>query len=107
MSDYDPDQSRKLDNARVDVTKLGDTIAELRRQVDNQAALLRALFVLLREKHDITETTLLDHFRAALAERANPTAKMCVRCGRPVNLKFQRCMYCDEPQPVASAFELV
>lgn len=101
------EQRRMLDDSRVDGAKLGDTIAELRRQVSNQGALLRALFVLLREKHDITEATLLDQFRAALAERTNPAAKMCLRCGRPVNLKFQRCMYCDEPQPVASAFELI
>lgn len=107
MQADDPAQRRMLDDSRVDGAKLGDTITELRRQVASQAALHRALFVLLREKHDITEATLLAHFRAALAARANPAAKMCLRCGRAVNLKFQRCMCCDEPQPVASAFELV
>ncbi|HEY3965647.1 MAG TPA: hypothetical protein VGM05_13905 [Planctomycetaceae bacterium] len=101
----DADVRRKLDEARGDVVKLREMIEELQGHVENQGILLRALFLLVQEKHGITEAELLDRFRTALGERAPP--KMCFSCGRSVNLKFQRCMYCDKPQPVTSAFELV
>src|SRR5690349_13725138 len=104
---HDADQSKRLEDTRNDVARLRDTIAELRKRVDHQAVLLRTMFGLLQEKHGFTAADLLDRFRTDLAEHAKPSPKMCKNCGRAVNLKFHRCMYCETPQPVESVFELV
>lgn len=100
------DQAR-LNEARQDVQSLHDAVADLRRQVEGQRVLLRALFALLQERSGLTEADLLAHFHRAAADRSAAPAKMCTRCGRPVSLKFERCLYCEAPQPATSAFELV
>jgi hypothetical protein len=107
VSDLSPEKARQLDEARGDVAKLRDAVADLQRQLDGQAALVRALFALLRETHGLTEAQLLDHFRRAVDERAAGPAKLCTACGRPVSLRHQRCLYCGADQPAASAFELL
>lgn len=102
-----PEKLRQLDEARGDIAKLRDVVTDLQRQLDAQAALLRALFALLQETHGLTEAQLLDHFHRAVDERTAAPAKPCTACGRPVSLRHQRCLYCGADQPAASAFELL
>ena len=90
-----------------DVSSLREAVVGLQRQVENQRVLLRALFALLQERQGLTERDLLTYFRRAMDERGATTVKTCTFCSRPVSLKFERCMYCDLPQPAASAFELI
>ena len=42
-----------------------------------------------------------------LAAKANAPAKSCAQCGRRVNLRDHRCLYCGEACLVQSAFELL
>ena len=102
-----PGEGRKLDEARGEIATLRDAVAELQRRVEKQAVLLRALFALLSERQGLTEAELLDRFRQAETERASAPAKMCSHCGRAVNLKHHRCLYCGEACTVGSAFELL
>jgi hypothetical protein len=95
----------KLDQPRNDIVRLQETIADLERRIDKQAVLLRALFVLLRASDGLTEKQLLESFRQCEAERNNAPAKRCSGCGRTVNLTHNRCLYCDEPCLIQSAFE--
>jgi hypothetical protein len=97
----------KFDAAQQEIRSLQEAMADLQRQVHQQRVLMRALFGLLQERQGLTEADLLDHFRQASAERAAGAFKVCTRCGRRVNLRFERCMYCEEPHPAASAFELI
>jgi hypothetical protein len=97
----------KFDAARQEIRSLREAMDDLQRQLQQQRVLLRALFRLLQERQGFTESDLLDHFRQAAAERAAGAVKVCTRCGRRVNMRFERCLYCEEPQPATSAFELV
>jgi hypothetical protein len=97
----------KIDEARQEIRSLREAMDDLQRQLQQQRVLMRALFGLLQEQQGLTEADLLEHFRQAAAERAAGAVKVCTRCGRRVNLRFERCLYCEEPQPAASAFELV
>ncbi len=101
------DSERKLHEARDDIASLRGAFADLQLHGEKQAVLLRALFELLHEKLGIGEVELLDRFRRIATEKASAPAKMCSKCGRAVNLRHQRCMYCDAPCVVASAFDLL
>jgi hypothetical protein len=102
-----PADRNKLDEAREDIRSLRETVADLRRRVEKQAVLLRALFALLSRKHGLTEAELLDRFRRVEAEKANAPSKKCSQCGRAVNQKTHRCIYCGEACEVESAFEFL
>jgi hypothetical protein len=96
-----------LDEARADIRSLREAVADLQRRVEKQAVLLRALFALLGQKQDLTEAELLDLFRRVEADRASAPAKKCSQCGRAVNQKTLRCLYCGEACAVESAFEFL
>jgi len=102
-----PGEGRKLDEARGEIATLRDAVVELQRRAEKQALLLRALFALLSERQGPTEAELLDRFRQVEAEKAGAPAKLCSRCGRPVSLKHNRCLYCGEAYQVQSAFEFL
>jgi ribosomal protein L32 len=75
--------------------------------VDKQAIVIRALFALLSEGESPSEAALLKRFREVEADWANAPAKMCSQCGRPVNLRHHRCLYCGDEYQVQSAFEFL
>jgi hypothetical protein len=102
-----PGERRKLDEARGEIATLRDVVAEMQRRVEKQAVLLRALFVVLSERQGYTEAELLDRFRQVEAERASAPAKKCAQCGRAVNQRTQRCLYCGAECQVETAFELL
>ena len=102
-----PDDIGRVSDAHRDISSLQKTIDDLQRRVEKQAILLRALFLLLRDSAGLTEKRLLDRFRQCEADRANAPTKRCSGCGRPVSLRHNRCLYCDEACIVQSAFELL
>ena len=96
----------KLDEAEGEIANLRKTVSELTHRVGRQTVLLQALFALMRERQGLTEADLLDRFRQVEVERAS--AKKCLKCGRAINPRNNRCMYCDEPSPVEqSVFDLL
>jgi hypothetical protein len=95
------------DRDKLDVRALRETITDLQRRVEKQAVLVRALFLLLSAKLGLTEAELLDHFRAVEKERASAGARMCAHCARAVHPRTHRCMYCDVPAEVETAFEFL
>ena len=66
-----------------------------------------ALFALLSAKQGLTEAELLDRFRQVEVEKASTPPKKCADCGRAVNQRSHRCLYCGAACPVGSAFELL
>jgi hypothetical protein len=96
-----------LDEAQGDIRALRQEVADLRRRVEKQAVIVRALFAFLSTKQGLTEAELLDRFRQVEAERASAPAKKCAQCGRAVNQRTQRCLYCGAPAPVDSAFDFL
>jgi hypothetical protein len=102
-----PEDYRNLSEARGDISTLQVKIADLQRRLEKQTILLRALFVLLRDREAVTEEHLLASFRQCELERSNAPTKHCASCGRTINLRHNRCLYCDEACAVQSAFDLV
>jgi hypothetical protein len=99
--------SKELNEARGDIAALEEEVAVLRRRLEKQAVLLRALFALLMQREGMTEAELLARFSQVEAQKANAPPKRCQRCGRAVNLRHHRCLYCEETYQVESAFDLL
>jgi hypothetical protein len=98
---------RALEDAQGEGRGLRETVADLQRCLEKQAMLVRAIFTLLSAKHDLTEAELVDRFRRVEKERAGAAAKKCAQCGRNVNQRTHRCLYCGAPCEVESAFEFL
>jgi hypothetical protein len=103
----DPADRRKLDEAQGEIRALREAVADLQRRLEKQAVLVRALFALLSAKQGLTEAELLDCFRQVEVDRASTPPKKCAECGRAVNQRSHRCLYCGAACPVESAFELL
>jgi hypothetical protein len=98
---------KKLDEAQGEIRALRDEVTDLQRRVQKQAVIVRALFAFLSAKQGLTEAELLERFRQVEAERASAQAKKCAHCGRAVNQRTQRCLYCGAASPVDSAFDFL
>ncbi|MCY2994226.1 MAG: zinc ribbon domain-containing protein [Planctomycetota bacterium] len=97
-----------LADARNKISSLRDAVADLERHVDKQATLLQAMYSLLSERLGLTEAELLARFQQIDAGRGESNAAiMCAECGRPVDLRHNRCLYCGAARQVKSAFELL
>jgi hypothetical protein len=101
------DDLSSLGHARGDIAQLQQKIADLQRRIDKQAVLLRALFLLLRDQGNVSEEKLLERFQECEAWRNKSDVVRCRNCGRTVNMRHNRCLYCNEPCRVQSAFELI
>jgi hypothetical protein len=102
-----PLDRNKLDEMQGEIRALRETAADLQRRLEKQAVLVRALFALLSAKQGLTEAELLDQFRRLEKERAGTPPKKCSQCGRAVNQRTRRCLYCGAACEVESAFELL
>ena len=101
-------ESSSLADARRTISNFRDTVADLERHVEKQASLLRALYSLLSERLGLTDAELLARFQEIDAGRGEREAAIrCAACGRPVNLRHNRCLYCGATRQVTSAFELI
>jgi hypothetical protein len=99
--------AQELRQAQRDDADVRYALADSHRRVERQTVLLRALVSLLRQSQGLTEADLLARFRQVEAERAVAPPKVCLQCGRPVNLRHLRCLYCDVECPAGSAFDLL
>jgi hypothetical protein len=102
-----PGKGGNLKEALGEILALREAVGELQRRLEKQAVLLRALFALLQESQGLTEAEVLDRFRQVEAQKASAPAKKCSQCGRAVNLRTHRCMYCSAACEVESAFDLL
>lgn len=96
-----------LDEAKAEIRSLREAMAELQRRVEKQAVLVRALFALLSAKHGLTEAELIARYREIEAARAGVPARNCPECGRSVNQRTHRCIYCGATCEIESAFEFL
>jgi hypothetical protein len=102
-----PAERNKLDEMEGEIRALRGAVADLQRCLEKQAVLLRALFALLSARQGLTEAELLDYFRRVAAERACAPPKKCSHCGRVVEQRTHRCIYCGLACEIESAFELL
>jgi hypothetical protein len=97
----------KLDEVRGDIRGLREAVDELQRRLEKQAVLVRALFEFLSATLGLTEAELVARFRDVELAKAGATPRKCPDCGRGVNQRTHRCIYCGAACAVQSAFELL
>jgi len=100
---------RKESKAAVerDATALQESIWRLERRVEQQAAALQALFALLSRGEKPTEQAMINEVQRVTEQRREASAVACSRCGRPIAKQQAKCLYCGEPRPMASAFDVL
>ncbi len=94
-------------DAQRDTSDLREHVWRLERQVDQQRLILQALVSLLDRAQGVTEQALLDQVRSLERTRQEAPPDTCAKCGRVFGAKQPRCIYCGEPRPVKSAFDLL
>ena len=85
-----------------------ELVKQLSLRVDHLALINLALWQLLQEKVGLTEAELderiakLDSADGKADDRATPAVvHNCPHCGRPLSLRFHRCLYCEYQEPVS------
>jgi len=105
----DAGRARKDRKAAVerDTTAMQESIWRLERRVEQQAAALQALFTLLSRGDRPTEQAMIDEVERVTEQRRGSPTVPCARCGRAIAKQQAKCLYCGEPRPMASAFDLL
>ena len=104
----DRSESRSLSDAFREIARLSDTVSDLQADAKKQALVLHSLFDLIAERTDITEAELLARFQQLeLAAKDKTPTVLCSNCSRPINLRHNRCLYCETDRVVTSVFDLL
>jgi hypothetical protein len=107
VSSETPIDRNKLDDAKSDIRALRDDVADLQRRLEKQAVLVRALFALLSAKLGLTEAELIERLREVEAARTAALPRKCPDCGRGINQRTNRCIYCGAACEIESAFDFL
>ncbi|AQQ09827.1 hypothetical protein L21SP3_01646 [Sedimentisphaera cyanobacteriorum] len=106
-------------NAKVDTISRGKTrsnqsrINELEDQLDRLILVNRALWELLSEKTNLTDDELfskaaeIDMRDGELDGKLRKELKKCASCGRTLNPRHQKCMYCGSENLKNDAFDAI
>jgi hypothetical protein len=96
--------SNEASAAKLEATELRDQLARMKLAC-------AAVWELLKEKTGLTEDDLatrmaiLDAKDGVADGKLTRSIRKCVKCGRTVPAKQNKCMYCSETQPADSIFE--
>jgi hypothetical protein len=96
-----------LSESRQKVAELERVVQCLERRVEKHARVLEVLQGLVTETHGMTEAELLGRVRQVETARTTAPLKTCLHCGKALNKKDNRCIYCGEVRPVESVAELL
>jgi hypothetical protein len=87
------------------------------QRVERLALICQAMWRLLQEQTNLGEQDLLqrlselqaEHDQSNQTEPANTNERrpQCPNCGRTFNPRHDKCLYCGEPKPANSAFDLL
>lgn len=99
----------------ADAQRNANNAAQRAKQVENQVDRLTlicaAMWELIKERTNATEQDLVEKMAMLDAKDGVADGKIshrvhpCVKCGRPLGPRNQKCMYCGLQQPAASVFE--
>jgi hypothetical protein len=94
--DFD-DVERKVSQSGGELVELKLAFKQLLARVDRHALAIQALKGMLLSRGGFSEDEFLEHLKRAAADKVD--AKTCRKCGRALNPKHNRCMYCGEERP--------
>jgi hypothetical protein len=88
---------RKTSQSQNDLTELKAALRHLVARVDRQAVVIQALKDMVLATTENGEDVFLERLSQAVAQKADD--KSCRKCGKAMNPKQNRCMYCGEARP--------
>jgi len=89
--------ARNASQDHSQVIELQAAVRQLQARVDRHALVIQVLKDMLLAGNDAAEGDFLDRLEQAAAQKAD--AKSCRKCGKAMNPKHSRCMYCGEARP--------
>lgn len=88
------DIERKVSQSGGEITELKDAVKQLLARVDRHAVVIQALKDMLLSRGDFNEDDFLERLEQAVAQKKE--GMTCRKCGKALNAKHKRCMYCGE-----------
>jgi hypothetical protein len=88
---------KKVSQSGGELTELTAAVKQLLDRVDRHALVIQALKDMLLSRDESSEDEFLERLEHAVAQKAK--AKTCRKCGKALNAKHKRCMYCGEERP--------
>jgi ribosomal protein L37E len=80
-----------------ELVELQATVRQLQARVERHSLVIAALKDMLLSQPGITEDTFAQGMERAVRQKAEE--KNCRKCGKAMNAKHNRCIYCGEPRP--------
>ena len=80
-----------------ELVELKAAIRQLQARVDRNTLVIQVLKEMLLSQGSFREEEFADRLQRAAAQKV--ADKACRKCGKPLNAKHNRCMYCGEPRP--------
>lgn len=114
-----PTQPDSLFNSNFDATARAKSrnnttrLHDLEDQIDRLLLINRAMWELVRDKNGFTEDELfskvaeIDLRDGKMDGKLSKDRKKCSSCGRTLNPKHTRCLYCGNEELVVDAFDAV
>ena len=94
--DYN-DIENKVVQGGSEITELKAAIKQLVGRVDRHALVIQVLKDMLLSQGELNEDEFFKRLERAAAQKAD--AKNCRKCGKALNAKHNRCIYCGEERP--------
>ncbi len=97
----------QANTAASDARKAHSEVEMLTRRIDRMAMMTEALWLLLRDRFDVSEEDLvsiardLDLSDGVLDGRVRRKSTACPACGRMVGARHEHCIYCRAEMPHA------
>ena len=91
------DVERKAAQNQSEVVELTAAVKQLQARVDRHALVIQVLKDMLLAGNPSAEDDFLNRLERAVAQKTD--AKVCRKCGKAMNPKHNRCMYCGEARP--------
>jgi ribosomal protein S27AE len=88
------DYERKVLQTGSTLAELQETIRHLQSRVDRQALVIQALKEMLLSHGGFSEDQFLEKLQLAATQKLD--SKKCSKCGKAMNAKHLRCIYCGE-----------
>ena len=88
---------RKVSQSSSELVELRAAVRQLQARADRQALAIQVLKDMLLSQPGFREDEFLERLQRAAAQKADD--KDCRKCGKALNAKHSRCMYCGEQRP--------
>jgi hypothetical protein len=91
------DNEKRVNQIGSELTELKADLRQLQARAERHSLVIQALKEMLLARSEYTEAEFLERLAAAGAKKA--AEKNCPKCGKAMNPKHRRCMYCGEERP--------